>query len=142
MSVMSTRKVSSSYSSPVRDAYGATQSHQSAVETIDTSNNVSIQDETNSGNRRYYRSSDGENVFDEELQNVEQKVDNGIRSDSAKSPLFDNHESDDSVVQNKNVGIYGNNQTISQKSSEKVDNPYFKHFYESDENVEDVDELV
>lgn len=141
MSVMSTRKVSS-YSSSVRDVYGATQSHQSAVETIDTSNSVSIQDEANSGNRRYYKPSDEDNVFDEELQNVEQNVDNGIRSDSAKSPLFDNNENGDSVMPNKSVGIYGNNQTISQKSSEKVDNPYFKRFYEANEMAEDVDELV
>lgn len=141
MSVMSTRKVSS-YSSSVRDVYGATQSHQSAVETIDTSNSVSIQDEANSGNRRYYKPSDENNVFDEELQNVEQNVDNGIRSDSAKSPLFDNNENGDSVMPNKSVGIYGNNQTISQKSSEKVDNPYFKRFYEANEMAEDVDELV
>ena len=141
MSVMSTRKVSS-YSSSVRDVYGAVQSHQSAVETIDTSNSVSIQDEANSGNRRYYKSSDEDKAFDEELQNVEQKVDNGIRSDSAKSPLFDNNENDESVMPNKSVGIYDNNQTLSQKSSEKIDNPYFKHFYETNEPVEDVDELV
>lgn len=142
MSVTSTRRISASYSSPTKEAYGAAQSHQSFVETIDTSNNVSIQDEPRSGGQQAYNQPEDERTFEETMQDSQNSTDSGVRSDTARTPLFDNNEDSVSHAQNKSVGIYDTNQLMSRETNEKVDNPYLKHLYENNEVIEDVDELV
>ena len=146
MSITSTRRVSAStsYSSSVPRSYEAAQGGQSFVETIDTSNNVLIKDEQQSGHKQYFSHSETseDGTFDVN-EVVSEPVSQGLSSSVQKSPLLDNDENiEDVTYQNKNVGIYGTNQQISSSEEERVNNPYFKHFYENNEVIEDIDEFV
>lgn len=145
MSVTSTRKVSASYSSPTRGAYEAAQGRQSFVETIDTSNNVSINDEHHNGSRQQYQqlSSQEDGEFSSSMEHSKaREADNSLKTSSHRAPLLDNDEEDLTVSQNKSVGIYGTNQEISEADTELSTNPYLKYFYENNELIEDIDEFV
>ena len=144
MTVTSTRRVSTSlsYSSSVRGGYEAAQGSQSFVENIDTSNNVSIQNENDSEGRKYYQRAQDE-TGEQENFNAEasQPIDNGIKTSQNYSPLIDNDD-DVGVIQNQNVGIYVVNQEKSKPETDRRDNPYVKHLYEHNEIVDEVDEFV
>ena len=147
MSVTSTRKVSSSlsYSSSARGVYGAGHGRQSFVETIDTSNNVSIGEEKDARGGAYasQKEQEVEKSLEQGAQTSEKSLhEQSFNSQVPLSPLLDNDEDLSLPSSHKSVGIYGNNQEISSSRDEKVDNPYLKHFYENNEVVEDVDELV
>lgn len=141
MSVTSTRRVSGSYQSTVNSPYAATHGHSSFVENIDTTNNVLIGDDSDS--RRYKQFEKNQESENKEEFSGEEKVsDNSLHSSSNLSPLLDNDEEIVSSVSNKNVDIYGTNQGMSVQREDKFDNPYIKHFYENNEVIEDIDELV
>lgn len=142
MSVTSTRKVSTSmsYSSPAKGAYEAAAGHQSFVETIDTTNNISVTDKQSSGSGRQFKPSaqDDENFTPE----VQSNQSNELKPSSHVAPLWDNDDDQISVHQNKSVGIYGANQEMSETEDEKPNNPYLRYFYENNEIIEDIDEFV
>ena len=141
MSVTSTRKVSASYSTSVKGGYEAASGRQSFVETIDTTNSVLVADDTDSEGRQYF-SRQMKEQEDFGSQSVSQQVlDNNLQISKNLSPLFDNDEAHSSVVQDKSVGIYGNNQAMS-SVDDKADNPYLKNLYDEDEKREDVDEFI
>ncbi|MBQ8464851.1 MAG: hypothetical protein IJ545_02450 [Alphaproteobacteria bacterium] len=142
MSVSSTRRVSSSlsYNSSVKGGYEAAQGSQSFIENIDTSNNVSVQNENGAQGRKFYQRQQDDNQS-EEFQPENEAVDNGINLSHQCSPLFDN-DSDTTIVQSKNVGIYEDNQEKSNQTPERRENPYVKHLYEHNENIEEVDEFI
>ena len=142
MSVSSTRRVSSSlsYNSSVKGGYEAAQGSQSFIENIDTSNNVSVQNENGARGRKFYQRQQDDNQS-EEFQPENESVDNGINLSHQCPPLFDN-DSDTTIVQSKNVGIYEDNQEKSNQTPERRENPYVKHLYEHNENIEEVDEFI
>ncbi len=145
MSVTSTRRVSAStsYRSSAPRNYGVAQGGQSFVETIDTSNNVLIKDEAQSGHKQYFDREPSEEETFEVDEAISSPLPQNLSQSSQQTPLLDNDETDaDPAYQNKNVGIYGTNQQISSSKEERVNNPYFKHFYENNEVIEDVDEFV
>ena len=148
MSIASTRKVSSSvsYTSATRGAYESAQGRQSFVETIDTSNNVSINDERNSGGHGQGQSSDSRQDDTDFSTSVEAVADkeknNALKTSSHVPPLLDNNEDSMPSLQNKSVGIYGANQGAYDQDGERPSNPYLKYFYENNETIEDIDEFV
>ena len=156
MSVTSTRRVSAStsYRSSAPRNYGVAQGGQSFVETIDTTNNVLIKDETQSGHKQYFNRETPEEETFEVNEAISSPLPQNLSQSSQQTPLLDNDETGaDPAYQNKNVGIYGTNQQISSSKEveqvnvifskeERVNNPYFKHFYENNEVIEDVDEFV
>jgi len=149
MSVTSTRRVSTSlsYSNSVRGSYDVAGGKQSFVETIDTANNVVVDDEANArGNSSFSRDFISEEEFSETMSEVELREehhDNKLKSTVNVSPLLDNDDVKASIAQNSSVSIYGTNQAISSmEKEERLDNPYLKYFYENNEIIEAVDELV
>lgn len=140
MSVTSTRRVSGAYRSTVSGTYTATQGQHSFVENIDTTNNVLIAEDSESQHYKQFEKSqenDSSDVFED--QDV---LDNHLKTSQNLSPLIDNDEEVASVASGKNIGIYGNNQEMSASRQEKIDNPYIKHLYESNELIEDIDEFI
>ena len=142
MSVTSTRRVSTSYGSSVQGTYDSGRNRQSFVENIDTTNNVSVQDEAGGGNYQYYARDEEKNTFNENVDNAKSVASNHINTTTAVAPILDNVEDENTISRDKSVGIYGTNQEISQPSSERVDNPYLKHFYENNEVIDDIDEFI
>ena len=89
------------------------------------------------------RSFEEEDEFVPVVEEEERPVDQSLQSTSQRAPHLDNDDSvSTSGYKNKNVGIYGANQEISQSKDERVDNPYLKYFYENNEVIEDIDEFV
>ena len=148
MSVTSTRRVSSatSYTSPARGGYETAGRGQSFVENIDTTNNVLISDEDQSQREppRRQRVPEDENLQAETQENQALGGDTEMvfKPMQSMSPLLDNDEIPSPSVQNQSIGIYGANQDISYRDREKPNNPYLKHFYENNEEIEDIDEFV
>jgi len=150
MSITSTRRVSTSlsYSQPIKGGYDVANKNQSFVETIDTANNVLVDDETKNKENGYFNQSfvESENTFTDivvdESDVVESEIDD-ITLVMNRTPLLDNDNIYSSIEQNRSVGIYGANQAISNgKEDTRLDNPYLKYFYENNEVIEDIDELV
>lgn len=151
MSIASTRRVSTSlsYSQPTGGAYDTAGRNRSFVETIDTTNNVSVGDEGSTRGSKYSRPDRTDNdQFSDNYNDTTATAENAGITATAKpnldiSALLDNADETDSVSQNRNVGIYGNNQAISETADEKqLDNPYLKYFYENNSIIEDVDEFA
>lgn len=145
MSVSSTRRVSStaSYGASVKGAYEAAQGHQSFVETIDTSNNVTISDESHSGHAKSYQDKEQtEDSFEIQTSSQNDVLNSNLKSGRRLGPLLDNDEDLPQPSSQQSATIYGNNQVISHPEEEKIDNPYLKHLYEKNEIIEDVDEFV
>ena len=148
MSVTSTRRVSSatSYTSPARGGYETAGRGQSFVENIDTTNNVLISDEDQSQReppRRQHASDDEDfQVEAKDNQALNESGEMVFKPTQSMSPLLDNDEIPSPMVQNQSIGIYGANQDISYREQKSADNPYLKHFYENNEEIEDIDELV
>ena len=140
MSVTSTRRVSGTYRSTVSSTYAATQGQRSFVEDIDTTNNVLIAEDSESQHYKQFEKSQENEA--EDILEKEDVLDNHLNTSQNLSPLLDNDEEVVSVASDKNIGIYGNNQEMSVQRQEKIDNPYIKHLYESNELIEDIDEFV
>ena len=61
----------------------------------------------------------------------------------AASGVFEDAETDDNSDHFQKIGVYGNNQSIVRdEEAEKIGHQYLKHFYEKNEVLEEVDELV
>ena len=147
MSITSTRKVSGS-PSPARHPerrYLLGIQGNSFVENIDTTNNVSINDD--SANKH----NDSGQSFSEKDKEKEKK---NISSSSAyvasaieALAASGVYESMTSTLSSHSalhkVGVYDNNQSIfKNEHEERNGHPYLKHFYEKNEVVEEVDEFV
>lgn len=132
MSIGSARKVS--LSSPGRLMLGSNRSQ--LVENIDTSNNVLIRDDTSG---------------DSSQQQFQQKKDNEFSSPrldattSLEALTLSGVIEDDgqSSASNKRIDVYSSNQSIiKDEDVERIGRSYLKHFYEKNEPITDVDELV
>lgn len=142
MSISATRKVSSSTSSPRAErAYTATQ-HSQFVENIDTRNNVLVRDDSDDNNHRQQFSQD-RNKKDEntDISPSVAYVQNSIEA-LAVSGVFNDSENEQAAAEHK-VSVYDNNQSIIRdEEAERTGRNYLKHFYEKNEHLIDVDELI
>ena len=118
---------------------------------VDTNNSVSVDDENSAkGSENFFSQSNSDNnnhdenmtnVFADDVDETENSVVSSLGMLGAAG-LFDTEDVDVSIHQNRSVNIYGNNQAISNKDDDRLSNPYFKYFYENNQVIEDVDELV
>lgn len=61
----------------------------------------------------------------------------------AASGVLEDSETEDNSNHFHKIGVYGNNQSIvKDEETEKIGHQYLKHFYEKNEILEEVDELV
>lgn len=143
MSISATRKVSSSTSSPRAErAYTATQ-HSQFVENIDTRNNVLVRDDSDDNNHRQQFSQD-RNKKDEntDISPSVAYVKNSIEA-LAVSGVFNDSDTSPSAAAEHKVSVYDNNQSIIRdEEAERTGRNYLKHFYEKNEHLIDVDELI
>ena len=149
MSISSTRKVSSSTASMSRGSavkhaeknYTVPSDSDAFVEMIDTSNNISINNnerDDRGKNRRSYEQQEQEPER-QQLSNQTTYIPSAIEALSA-SGVYDEEEKRPSSGK---VNVYGNNQSIiKDEEIERTGRNYLKHFYEKNEFIEEVDELV
>lgn len=141
MSISSTRKISSSASNTSRidKSYSATNRNSQFVENIDTTNNVLVKDEHNGGRQeRGFKSKDNEQSPNYKSSNP--GILNGIEVIAASISV---DEQTKNHFQGNKVDVYSNNQSIvHDEDVEHTGRSYLKHFYEKNEHVIDVDELV
>lgn len=135
MSVSSTRKVSLSSPSRVAPSGGRSQS----VEDIDTRNNVLVRDEgqdDSSSRERFASRQQGE------FSDFKSNMTSGLDALALSGMLEENYE-EKSAVDNKNVNVYSSNQSIvKDEDVERIGRRYLKQFYEKNEPITDVNELV
>ena len=146
MSISSTRKVSSSTGSQTRSAPVKHTDHnyiigsegESFVEVIDASNNISV---NNRDNKQKQSSSFAapEKEDGNALSGGGAYIPSAIEALSA-SGVYDEMPDD---RHNNRVNVYGNNQSIiKDEEVERTGHTYLKHFYETNQILEEVDELV
>lgn len=147
MSITSARKVTGSPSPTRRTerSYMLGIQGEAFVENIDTTNSVSINDDSSQ------RRNDSEQSFTPGEQEQEKRslssaapayVVSAIEA-LAASGVYDNIEHVSGASTSHKVGVYDNNQSIIKgEREERNGHPYLKHFYEKNEIVEEVDEFV
>lgn len=141
MSISSTRKVSSSASNTSRIDRRSllANNHSQFVENIDTTNNVLVRDESNGGNHDYRH----QPQEDDQATNYKSSNPNILNSIEAIAASIDPEEQGYNHLQNQKVDVYSNNQSFIQDDEiEHTGRNYLKHFYEKNEHMIDVDELV
>ncbi len=146
MSITSTRKVSGSPSPTRRTerSYALGGQGESFVENIDTTNNVSINDDS-----KNHHNDSGQSFTPKERK--EEKADisasptyvaSAIEA-LAASGVYDNLPLNPELSASHKIGVYDSNQSIiKEERNERNGHPYLKHFYEKNEIVEEIDELV
>lgn len=144
MSITATRKVSSTTASTKRsERYVAGVEGHPFVEMIDTTNNVSIRDEGREENESRKQAFDAPEKPDNknDVSSNSGYIPSAIEALSA-SGVYENTESAPTQNSGK-IGVYDNNQSIiKEDKKEREGHSYLKHFYEKNELVEEVDELV
>ncbi len=141
MSIASTRTVSSSTSAPRAErSYAAGNRKSQFVENIDTNNNVLVRDEPdNQSSHKDFQKEQENSQNKKDINPSTAYVNNSIEA-LAVSGVFDN-ENTTSI--NKNVNVYNNNQSIIRDEElERTGRNYLKHFYEKNEHLIDIDELI
>ncbi len=134
MSVTSTRKVGAS--SPNRVI--KSNNHSQLVENIDTKNAVLLHNETQNhdDNNQYNPKRSSPNFIATELDDstgLETLNFIGIE-DNTENKISPDHDK---------ISIYSNNQSIIKDTEiESIGRNYLKHFYEKNEPITDIDELV
>lgn len=141
MSIGATRKISSTTSATKADKSSRIVNKQSQfVENIDTTNNVLVRDESGN-NQEYNQNNNPQKKPVTDVNSATVDISSSIES-IALSELFDN--ADTSPHDNsRKVNVYSNNQVIvKDEDVERTGRNYLKHFYEKNEHLSDVDELV
>lgn len=145
MSITSARKITGS-PSPTRRTeriYTLGIQGETFVENIDTTNNVSIDDDSprhNNDSKESFTSSEKEKEYKSMSATAPTYVANAIEA-LAASGIYDNADNMSNAGSTSHkVGVYDNNQSIIRE--ERSGHPYLKHFYEKNEIVEEVDEFV
>ena len=144
MSIAPTRRVGSSTSAPRADkSYAADRLNTQFVEMIDTNNNVLVRDENNEHHAQPPLADEApDKHFSSEISPDTAYVASSIEA-LAVSGVFDESEPASEASDNHKVGVYDNNQSIIRDEElEKTGRNYLKHFYEKNEHLKDVDELV
>ncbi len=140
MSISATRKVGSSTSSPRADrAYAPTQ-HSKFVENIDTRNNVLVRDDSEGNEHQGQFKQQNDQPEEQDFSPSVAYVKNSIEA-LAVSGVFDNAETPEE--NGHKVSVYDTNQSIIRdEEAERTGRNYLKHFYEKNEHLIDVDELI
>ena len=146
MSIASTRKVSGSPNAPSKaDYYHRGGNGESFVENIDTTNNVLVNnnDSDNRGNRQnspFQKQEEKNNR--PEVSSPNTYIPNALEA-LAASGVYDDVPDEAPNSGSRKIGVYDNNQSIIRDpGSEQLPHSYLKHFYERNEIIEEVDELV
>jgi len=135
MSVSSTRKVSLSSSNRVMTSGGRSQS----VEDIDTRNSVLVRDEgqDSSSERRSFDSQQKNEKF-----SYEPNISTSLET-LTLSGIMEENSDEAGSGNNKSINVYSSNQSIVRDEDvERIGRSYLKRFYEKNEPIEDVNELV
>lgn len=149
MSISATRKVSSSAGSQSRNApikhtdhnYLIGSEGESFVEVVDTANNVLVNNDEDRDNKQKHSPSFDKSKKEDNnsLSGGSTYIPSAIEALSA-SGVYDEAPED---KQNSRVNVYGNNQSIIRDEEvERTGHTYLKHFYETNQILEEVDELV
>ena len=145
MSISATRKVGSSTSaSRTERNYAAGHPNSQFVENIDTRNNVLVRDDTDGHSNKDSYTPQKEEDKNAEISPSVAYVKNSIEA-LAVSGVFDEKEDEeqDKKHAKSKVGVYDNNQSIIRDEElERTGRNYLKHFYEKNEHIADVDELI
>ncbi|MBQ9235383.1 MAG: hypothetical protein IJ184_02840 [Alphaproteobacteria bacterium] len=135
MVVSFTRKVGSVAAGSVQPRNSRSQ----LVENVDTNNNVLVRDDTAGGGGE-----DGS-------ANSKQQSRGRFMSEGGLATSFDaltmsgiiESQDDITAPSNQKIDVYNNNQTIVRDEDvERIGRSYLKHFYEKNEPITDIDELV
>ncbi len=135
MSVGSARKVSLSSPNRVMTSSNRSQS----VEDIDTRNNVLVRDDGQEG-------SSERRSFDSQQKNEKFSYEPSIATSLdalAMSGIIEENSNEVSSGNSRNINVYSSNQSIVRDEDvERIGRSYLKRFYEKNEPIEDVNELV
>lgn len=143
MSISSTRKVSSSTSAPSKSEYAYNRGGQGEhfVEVIDTANSISVNNKPFDEQQSKQRQSKPDDTpkQNDQLSGKRTYIPNALEALAASGVYDDAAES----RIGQNLGVYNSNQSIIHNQEEdKLHHGYLKHFYERNEIIEEVDELV
>jgi len=147
MSITSTRKVSSSPNSSTRTEYARRSGDgENFVEVIDTTNNVWVNnnaaEEQEKQQNSQFNKKEEKNHSKEITATGKTYIPNAIEALTA-SGVYDEEPPKKRPHGNHKIGIYNNNQSIvTGDTEEQYSHRYLKHFYERNEIIEEVDELV
>lgn len=146
MSITSTRKVSGSPSPTRRTerSYALGGQGESFVENIDTTNNVSINDDSKNRHNESEQSFNSKDEKEEktDISTAPTYIASAIEA-LAASGVYEQVENMPQTNASHKIGVYDNNQSIlKEERDERSGHPYLKHFYEKNEVVEEIDELV
>lgn len=143
MSVAPTRRVSGSTTASTRRVdknYAVGSPGEQFVEHIDTNNNVLVRDESNGYDGQKQKFSSPEEKPGQSVSAAPTYVSSAIEA-LAASGVYD--EQEDLPSSSRKVGVYDNNQAIiKDEELDRTGQNYLKHFYEKNELIEEVDELV
>lgn len=145
MSISATRKVSSSLSSPKKTerTYNSGSKGESFVEVIDTSNSVLVRDnlnDENKKNKQQYEPSQ-ENDESSKISSKSTYIPSALEA-LAASGVYEENLTNNNSSSHK-ISVYDNNQSIvKDEQEERIGHSYLKHFYEKNEIVDEVDELI
>ena len=147
MSITSTRKVTGSHGSPARPEYSRRGGEgESFVEVVDTTNNVWVNNNAADDQSKQqdvpYRKKEEKNEKKEVSSTGRTYIPNAIEALTA-SGVYDDEHPEKRTNGNHKIGVYDNNQSIiNEDKNEQYSHRYLKHFYERNEIIEEVDELV
>ena len=144
MSIAPTRRVGSSVSASRADkSYAAARLNTQFVEMIDTNNNVLVRDETNEHHSQESFSQEKNDTSSQKPVSADAPYVASSIEALAVSGVFEEEANKNDSQSNHKVGVYDNNQSmVKDKAQEQFSHSYLKHFYERNEIIEEVDELV
>lgn len=145
MSISATRKVSSSLSSPKKTerTYNSGSKGESFVEVIDASNSVLVRDDLHDENKKSKQQYEPTKENDEsaKVSSKSTYIPSALEA-LAASGVYEDNVNNQNMSSHK-VGVYDSNQSIIKDEQEdKVGRSYLKHFYEKNEIVDEIDELI
>ncbi len=142
MNVSASRKIGSATSAPRTERnYAAANARTQFVDEIDAQNNVLVRDDgqDNTEQNKFSRHSESE-AESSEFSPSTAYVRNSVEA-LASSGVLDNNAATSPA--NNKVSIYDNNQSIIRDEElERTGRNYLKHFYEKNEHLINVDELI
>lgn len=141
MSIAPTRRVSGSTTARrIEKNYAVGSAGEQFVELIDTNNNVLVRDESNDHGSPKKKFTPVEEKRGQEVSTAPTYVSSAIEA-LAASGVYD--EPEDTPDSSQKVGVYDNNQAIiKDEEIDRTGQNYLKHFYEKNEIIAEVDELI
>jgi len=145
MSIGSTKKIESAIStSPkIKSLVQSSAGGRQFVEDIDTTNNVLVRDESEQQEKfPSFEHQPSQNRLSD-FKSATADISTSIEAIALTDTLEDDPKIDKRNVSNRKISIYNSNQSmIKDEEVERTGRSYLKHFYEKNEHLIDVDELV